>query len=112
LVPWGTGAQARRREGFAEENNINLPARAQQHRSSGLDGAAPLCPAFTGRTEPEFERGPIHFHMLILDGVSLDRLDDQLDFTGSVRRPLNLLWVFETGRSTKNLVRDWVSVIE
>jgi len=42
--------------------------------------------------------GPIHFHMLILDGVYVYRLDGQLDFTGSVRRPLNLLWVFETGR--------------
>jgi hypothetical protein len=40
-----------------------------------LDGPAPLCPAGTGRTELESERGPIHFHMLFLDGVYVDRLD-------------------------------------
>ena len=33
-----------------------------------------------GRTEPESERGPIHFHMLFLDGVYVDHLDGSARF--------------------------------
>ena len=33
-----------------------------------------------GCTEPESERGPIHFHMLFLDGVYVDCLDGSARF--------------------------------
>ena len=34
----------------------------------------------TGCAQPESERGPIHFHMLFLDGVYVDRLDGSVRF--------------------------------
>ena len=34
----------------------------------------------TGCTKPESERGPIHFHMLFLDGMYVDRLDGSARF--------------------------------
>lgn len=45
-----------------------------------MDGPSPLCPAGIGRTEPESERGPIRFHMEILDGVYVDHLNGSARF--------------------------------
>ena len=44
----------------------------------GRSGA--FMPAGTECTEPESERSPIHFHMLFLDGVYVDRLDGSARF--------------------------------